>query len=81
MLTVGSGCARPHVSGTTVHPVTTTSVLLEQVLLALRWWSPEPDEFTLIESIEAAVVDEREGLTILWTQKTLDQGLVASGSS
>ena len=62
-------------TGTTVHAVTTISVLLEQVLRALRGWSPAPDEFTLIESVEAAMVDERDGLTVQWTQKTLDQGV------
>ena len=41
----------------------------------MRGWGRTPDEFTVVEAVERVVIDGREGLVILWTQRTLDQGV------
>lgn len=47
---------------------------LNSVVEALRAAGPELDPYSTIESIDVAVVDGVEGLVLLWSQHTTDQG-------
>jgi hypothetical protein len=49
--------------------------LVEDLVARMRTWKRPLDEFSEIESAEFAVVDGSEGLVVLWTQTTTDQGV------
>jgi hypothetical protein len=48
---------------------------LRRVVDTLRSWGPGLDAHSTIESIELALVDGADGLVLLWSQGTSDQGL------
>ena len=49
--------------------------MIDRFLVGIRGFGTSPDAFTVIESVERAVVDGGDGLVMLWTQRTLDQGV------
>jgi hypothetical protein len=50
-------------------------VAVETVVTSLRAWDPAPDQFAILDAVEAAVVDSQPGLVVTWTQATFDQGV------
>jgi len=49
--------------------------LVAQVVARIRTWQSPVDRFSTIESVESVIVDGQEGLALLWTQTTFDQGV------
>jgi hypothetical protein len=49
--------------------------LVEQIVARIGAWPNPVDVFSEIEVVESAVVDGVEGLVLLWTQTTTDQGV------
>ena len=41
---------------------------IDSVVEALRTWEPGPHDRAIVESVEAALVDGVNGLTVLWAQ-------------
>jgi hypothetical protein len=48
---------------------------VEDIVARMRTWKRPLDEFSAVESASPAVVDGMEGLVVLWTQTTTDQGV------
>jgi hypothetical protein len=53
---------------------TPTLTTLETVVEALRMWEPDPTDFAMVESVEPALVDGVDGLTVLWAQGSPEDG-------
>jgi hypothetical protein len=51
-----------------------TLTTLDSVIEALRTWEPDATDNAVVESVEAALVDGVDGLTVLWAQGSPEDG-------
>lgn len=55
-------------------PSTPTLTTLNSIVEALRTWEPGPHDHAVVESVELALVDGVDGLTVLWAQGSPEEG-------
>ena len=51
-----------------------TLTTLHSVIEVLRMWEPGPNDYAMVESVEPALVDGVDGLTVLWAQGSPEDG-------
>lgn len=51
-----------------------TLTTLATVAEALQTWQPDVNDYATVESVEPALVDGVDGLTILWAQRSAERG-------